>query len=305
MSYYPAFEPETAPPATPRSNAQRPSGLAPPPVRRAVEPTTEEEHDRNPTFGPAYWTLGIAAGLPALVSALGLLATATSALAAARPSVGLILGLLLVALALGTLLAHRLDYPAWTHPGVALLPTFGLFLPVVALHGQLAARVNGHPDAFVAVPVAITALLLAATAVVTVVIAFVVGRHAPSFSGVALLPLPLILAWAVLLTPTFREELLVRALISVLALVACATVVAWVVPARYRPLVPVVAVAVQIGVFRWLRLGWPAFGGALRPIVALDLALCVALVLLIAVAPLCAGWMRRAGWPEIQRLLRL
>ena len=258
----------------------------------------------NPTFGLAYWPLGLLAAGPALLGALGFLIVVLRPPQARGASFGIVLGVLIAALALGAIVAHLLDYPAWIAPGVTLLPVYALFLPAAVLHGQWGARVNGDPDPIVAVPFAATWALLAAAAIVTVAVAFAAGRHAPSFSGSALLPLPLLLAWTLVLAPAFDEGRVARAVVATLALTACATLVAWLAPAPLRPLAPLAAIAAQFALFWWLRLGWPAFGGAIAPIVWLDLALFLLLVVLIGLAPPCAAWVRRAGWPAAHRLLR-
>lgn len=290
MSRGPAIDPR----AIDRSRRVRP--IEGTPVRRA-------EGSGNPTFGPAYWSLGLGAATPALLGALALLSAGARLPLLPRLPAGMVLGLLLGALALGVVVVHRLDYPAWSHPGVALVPALGLFLPVAVWHGQVVVRINGDPDPVVVVPLAITWLLLVAAALVTAIVALIVGRQAPSFSGIAVLPLPLILAWTLVLVPGFREERVIGALASACMLLAWATFIAWIVPTGRRPLVPLVAIGLQFATFWALRLRPPTFGGALRPIIWLDLVLYVVLVALVGLAPACAGWVRRAGWPEIRRLL--
>jgi hypothetical protein len=258
----------------------------------------------NPTFGPAYWVLGALAALPSLLCALAFLLPRARASWLPPIGSGTLLGLLLAGLALLAAGIHRLDYPAWSQPLVTTLPTVGLYLPAAVLHGQTAARVNNDPDPIVALPLLATWLLLVAAAVVTLAVGLLVGRHAPSFCGSSLAPLPVVLAWMLVLTPDFREEVVTAALASAFALLALTTFVAWVVPADYRPLVPLAAIGLQFGAFWELRLPWPAFGGAIRPVIWLDVLLFVGLVVAVGSAPYCAAWVRRAGWPELQRLLR-
>jgi hypothetical protein len=168
----------------------------------------------NPTFGPAYWVLGALAALPSLLCALAFLLP--RARAAWLPSIGsgTLLGLLLAGLALLAAGIRRLDYPAWSQPLVTTLPAVGLFLPAAMLHGQTAARVNNDPDPIVALPLLAIWLLLVAAAVVTLTVGLLVGRHAPSFCGSSLAPLPVVLAWTLVLTPDFREEVVTAALAS-------------------------------------------------------------------------------------------
>ena len=204
---------------------------------------------------------------------------------------------------MGNVFAHHLDHPAWTQPLATALPVVGLYLPAAVLHGQTVGRANGDPDPVVAAPALITWLLLAMAATLTVAWGLVAGRHAPSFCGTALAPLPVVLAWTLALATDFREEVVVPALATGFALLAFATFIAWVVPARHRPFVPLLAIGAQLGAFWLLRLPWPTFEGAVRVVVGLDLGLFAVLVLLVGLAPVAAAWMRRAGWPEIQRLL--
>lgn len=278
-----------------RGPAARPVSGAP----RHAQPTTS-----NLTFGVDYWILGLLAASPALISTLGFLLVEVRLPRVVPFSLGGVLGVLIVGLALVTLFVRFLDYPAWSQPAVVLLPIYGLFLPAVVLHGQVLTQANGDPDPIVAVPVVVTWALMTIAAIVAVAVAVTVGRYAPSYSGTALVPLPVILAWVVVLMPSFTEERLARALASSLALAACTAVAAWVLPSSRRPLAPLVAIGAQLALFWWLGLGWPGFGGAVELIVLLDVALYVLLIVLIGLAPPCASWMRRAGWPELQRLLR-
>lgn len=255
----------------------------------------------NPTFGPEYWALGLAAALPALLAALTLLACAGFLPLIPRLPTGLGLGLLLLPLGAGAIAAHAAGYPAWSHPGVALIPTLLLFIPIAVLRGQIVARINGDPDRLVAVPLAICWLLLLAATVAIVGGVVTIGRHAPSFSGLALLPLPLALAWVVILAPPFRERAVTGALGTALALAALATFAAWIAPTALRPFVPLAAVAAQLGIFWLQRIAWPAFGGALRPLIALDIALFVGLLLAILFAPLLATWVARTAWPALEQ----
>lgn len=264
---------------------------------------TPTEPVPNPTFGTDFWILGLAAALPAILAALALLACAGTLPLIPRLPVGVLLGGLLVLLALGTLAAHLTDYPAWSHPGVVLIPILALFLPAAIIRGQVIVQINGDPDLVVVAPLAIAWLLMLAATIVSVGAAVTIGRHAPSFSGLALLPLPLIQAWLLILAPPFRERTVLVALGSALALTALATFAAWVVPLKQRPYVPLLAIAAQFGIFWLQRFGWPTFNGALRPIVALDIALYVGLIALVATAPLLATWMRRSAWPVLRELI--
>ena len=256
----------------------------------------------NPTFGPEYWLLGLAAAFPALLAAtLLILCAGGLPLLPALPA-GPVLLALLAFFGVGGLAAGRFGYPAWSHPGIALIPTLALLVPAAILRGHLIPRVNGDPDPLAILPVGIAWLLQLAATIVIVSVAVTLGRHAPSFSGLALLPAPLILAWLFVIPPPFVERQALAALGSALALAALATFAAWVVPARQRPLVPLLAVAAQLGLFWLRRFGWPSFGGLIRPIAALDIALWVVLIALVLVAPVLAAWMRRAGWPALRRL---
>ena len=83
----------------------------------------------NPTFGVEYWILGLVAALPTLLAALVLLACGGALPLIPRLPVGMTLGGVLIILALGALAAHVADYPAWTHPGIVLIPILALFPP--------------------------------------------------------------------------------------------------------------------------------------------------------------------------------
>lgn len=257
----------------------------------------------NPTFGPEYWPLGLAAAFPALLAATLLLLCAGGLPFVPAPPAGPVLLVLLALLGAGAVAAGRLGYPAWTHPGIALIPTLALLVPAAALRGQLVVRANGDPDPLALLPLAVAWLLMLAATIVIAGVAVTLGRYAPSFSGLALLPTPLILAWLFVIPPPFAERQALAALGSALALAALVTFAAWVAPARQRPLVPLLALAAQLGLFWLRRFGWPNFAGLTRPIAALDIALWVALVALVLVAPVLAAWMRRAGWPAVRRLL--
>lgn len=257
----------------------------------------------NPTFGPEYWPLGLAAAVPALLaSTLLILCAGGLPFLPALPA-GPVLIVVLALLGAGALAAHRFGYPAWSHPGIALIPTLALLLPAATLRGQLIAHVNGDSDPMAILPVAIAWLLILAATTMIVIVAVTLGRYAPSFSGLAILPAPLILAWLFVLPAPFAERQALAALGSALALAALATFAAWVAPARQRPLVPLLALAAQFGLFWLRRFGWPNFDGLVRPIAALDIALYVVLVALVLIAPVLAAWMRRAGWPAVRRLL--
>lgn len=257
----------------------------------------------NPTFGPEYWPLGFAAACPAfLIALLFLLCAGAVPLVPPLPT-GLVLGGALVLLSVGAIGAHRFGYPAWTHPGLTLLPTLALLVPAAILRGEVIIRINGDPSRVVLVPLVAAWLLLLAATIVIAGVGVTLGRYAPSFSGLALLPTPLILAWLFVLAPPFAERAVLAALGSALALAALATFIAWIMPAQHRPLVPLLALAAQLGLFWLRRFGWPDFGGALRPLVALDILLYLALVALIATAPIVAAWVRREGWPTIRHLL--
>ncbi len=257
----------------------------------------------NPTFGAEFWILGLVAVLPTLLVALVLLACGGAVPLLPRPPVGVTLGGVLILLALGALAAHVADYPAWTHPGVVLIPILALFLPAAIIRGQVVTQVNGDSDWVVLAPLGISWLLMLAATVVIVGVAVTIGRHAPSFSGLALLPVPLIQAWLLILAPPFRERLVLLALGSALILTALATFAAWVVPTNQRPYVPLVAIGAQFGVFWLQRFGWPTFNGALRWVVALDIILYVALVALVAAAPILAAWVRRSAWPTLREII--
>lgn len=257
----------------------------------------------NPTFGPEYWPLGLAAAFPALLVALLFLLCAGALPLVPPPPTGLVLGGVLMLLGLGAIGAHQFGYPAWTHPGLALLPTLALLVPAAVLRGETVTRINGDPSRIAVVPLAVEWLLILAATIVIAGVGVTLGRYAPSFSGLALLPTPLILAWLFVLAPPFAERAVLVALGSALALAALATFVAWVVPAQHRPLIPLLALAAQFGLFWLRRFGWPDFGGALRPIVVLDILLYLALVALVAAAPILAAWVRREGWSAVRQLL--
>lgn len=268
------------------------------PVRGMETPVAEAP---NPTFGLAYWQLGLLAALPLLLAGIVLLADDLPRAPLAGINVGWLLAGLLVMLALAVAGAHRLGYPAWTQPLVTALPLLGVFLPVVTLHGQIIARVNGDPDRIVAVPLLVTWLLLVAATVICFVVAMLAGQTAPSYSGVGLLPLPLLLAWSLVLTPAFREDRVEPAFGSALLLAALAAFIAWLAPPARRSLVPLATIGLQFVAFLALRLHWPAFGGAIVLVIVLDVVLFAGLVVLIGSAPFCAAWLRQVGWPEVIR----
>ena len=256
----------------------------------------------NPTFGLDYWVLGLVAAFPAFCCALALLASAGRLPRVAPVPLGFALGGVLVLLGVGAVFAHANDYPAWSQPGVALLPILTLFMPVAMVRGQIVTRINGDPDRMAAAPLAVTWLLLAAATIVCAAVAVVIGRHAPSFSGMALLPAPLILAWLILMAPPFEEIEVINALGCALALTALATFLAWLAPAAWRPAAPAVALGLQYILFWALGMPWPSFSGALRPLIALDIALYAALVVLVLLVPFCAAWLRDEGWAAVERL---
>jgi len=256
----------------------------------------------NPTFGPEYWPLGLAAASPALLAATLLILCAGGLPVLPALPAGPVLVILLALLTTSALATHRFGYPAWSHPGIALIPTLALLVPAATLRGQLLPQVNGDPDPMAILPLGIAWLLVLAATVAIATVAVTLGRYAPSFSGLALLPTPLILAWLFVIPPPFVERQALAALGSALALAALATFAAWVVPARQRPLVPLLALAAQLGLFWLRRFGWPSFSGLVRPIAGLDIALYVILVALVLIAPVLAAWMRRAGWPAVRRL---
>lgn len=257
----------------------------------------------NPTFGAEFWLLGLMAALPTLLAALMLLVCGGAIPLIPRPPVGVTMGGVLIILALGALAAHVADYPAWTHPGVVLIPILALFLPAAIIRGQVVTQINGDSDWVVLAPLAISWLLMLAATIVIVGVGVTIGRHAPSFSGLALLPMPLIQAWLLILAPPFQERLVLLALGSALVLTALATFAAWVVPTNQRPYVPLVAIGAQFGVFWLQRFGWPIFNGALRWVVALDIILYVVLIALVAVAPILAAWVRRSAWPTLREVI--
>ncbi len=262
-----------------------------------------DDADRhNPTFGLDYWVLGLAAALPSFCCALALLAAAGLLPRVPQMPVGLVLGGVLVLLGIVTVFAHANAYPAWTQPGVGLLPILTFFMPVAMLRGQIVARINGDPDRMAAAPLAVAWLLLAGATIICAAVAVGIGRHAPSFSGITLLPAPLLLGWLVLLAPPFEEIEVINAVGCALALASLATFLAWLMPANWRPAAPAVALGLQFILFWLLRLGWPSFSGALRPLIALDIALYAVLVLLVLLVPFCATWLRDEGWATVERL---
>lgn len=283
------------------AEAMRPAERAAPPERR-TQPREPEPSRHNPTFGIDYWVLGLGSAVPALLCAVALLTSAGLFPRVPEVPLGLVLGAVLVLLGVGAVFAHANDYPAWTQPGVTLLPILTLFLPAAALRGQVVARINGDPDRMVAAPLVAIWLLLAAATLACVLVAVSVGRHAPSFCGTALLPAPLMLSWLLLLAPPFEEAEVLTALGSALALTALATFLAWLLPTAWRPAAPAVAFALQFAQFMLLGIGWPRFAGALVPVIAGDVALYVALVILVLVAPFCATWLKNRGWSAVERL---
>lgn len=288
----------TPPPAEKSHPAER---AAPNTQRPSVRSQELERH--NPTFGLDYWVLGLGASLPAFICAVVLLASAGILPRVPQLPLGLVLGGVLVLLSVGAVFAHANDYPAWTQPGVTLLPILALFLPAATLRGEVVTRINGDPDRAVIAPLLATLLLLAAATLVCAIVAVVIGRHAPSFSGLSLLPAPLMLSWLILLAPPFEESEVINALGCSLALAALTTFVAWFAPAAWRPAAPALAYVLQFALFVALGIGWPTFSGALRPVIVLDLALLVGLIFLVLFIPLCAAWMRRRGWRAVERLM--
>jgi hypothetical protein len=257
----------------------------------------------NPTFGLDYWVLGLGAAVPSFLCALALLASAGLLPRLPQVPLGLALGGVLVLLAVGAVFAHANDYPAWTQPGVALLPILTLFLPAATLRGEVVSRINGDPDRMVVAPLVVIWLLLAASTLVCAIVAIAIGRHAPSFSGMALLPAPLILSWLILLAPPFEEAEVLNALGCALALSALTTFVAWLAPAAWRPAAPALAFILQFALFVLLGITWPSLNGALRPVIALDLLLLVGLIFLVLFVPPCAAWLRQRGWSAVERLV--
>jgi hypothetical protein len=280
----------------------RPTDNAAPIVQRPSSRTLEQVR-HNPTFGLDYWVLGLGASLPSLLCALVLLASAGVLPHVPQMPLGLVLGGVLVLLGVGAVFAHANDYPAWTQPGVTLLPILMLFLPAATLRGEVITRINGDPDRAVVAPLVAIWLLLAAATLVCAIVAIVIGRHAPSFSGMSLLPAPLILSWLILLAPPFEESEVITALGCSLALAALTTFVGWFAPTAWRPAAPVLAYVLQFALFTVLGIGWPSLSGALRPMIVLDLALFVGLVFLVLFVPFCATWLRHRGWSAVERLI--
>lgn len=282
------------------------------PEQVAEDPARRTEGDRraaivreNPTYGPNYWLLGLAAAAPSLSVAL------TFATPLIRwPRLGMVpqgslLALLLVTLAAGSFVAHLLLYPAWSQTWVVNLTVVALVTPATVLHGATFAASAGDPDPVVGLGVLATWLLMLGCLTVATVLALVVGRFAPSFSGIALIPAPLLLTWTIVAPGRFREDVANAALASSFALAALAAFVAWLVPAGLRLYVPLLAMAVQAVLCIALGLGLTTVTGAVRPFTFLDALLCIALTGIAMVMPLFATWMRRDGWPEVRRLLAL
>lgn len=260
-----------------------------------VEPTA--------TFGLDHWYLGLLAAVPALVLAVAFIACAGVLRLVPALPVGPVVGVVLVLLILGAGWAHWQHYPAWTQPGIVLIPTLLIFVPTVLLQRQLLWQVNGDTDRVVLAPLVVCLVLLFAGVVSIVGLAIIIGRSAPSLASVSVLPLPLLLSWGLLLDIRYTEQLVLAAIGSALALVAFVTFVTWLTPQQQRPFVPLLAVVAQLGVFWLQHFGWPQFAGLVRWIVGVNLVLLVLLVLLLGLAPLLAAWMRRVGWPVIEQYL--
>lgn len=259
----------------------------------------------NPTFGPAYWMLGLLAAWPALTAAVVFALPLVRLPRLGQLPQGPLLGALLLMLACGSFIAHVLYYPAWSQTWPVSLAMVALLAPVTALHGAVLSASLGDPDPVVAIGVLATWLLLIGATVLVTLIASVVGRYAPSYSGVALTPAPLLLGWTLVIPGQFRDDLVAAALTSTFALGAFAAFVAWMLPPAVQRVVPLFAVVAQVVLFAVMRLGLPGAGGASRPFVAVDIALALVVTLVAVALPGPAAWWRQVGWPEVRRRLAL
>ncbi len=278
----------------------------PPPVQTsgATSIAARVVEQPNPTFGLDYWLLGLVAALPTLVTAAALLICAGVVPALPRLPTGGVLGAVVVLLFVAAIGAYLLNFPAWSQPAIVLIPTLLLVLPVAIMRRQVIWQINGDTDSAVLAPLLVLWLLLLAAVIVSVVVAMVVGQHAPSFSGIALTPLLLIDGWLLVLTPRYSERLVLLALGSAFALAALTTFVAWIVPTSRRPYLPLLAIAVQLGAWWLQQIGWPHYAGLVRWVVGLDLLLLLGLLFTVVLAPVLASWVRRDGWPAFRAWLQ-
>src|SRR5919202_861329 len=168
-------------PATASAPAREASPDAPTARGRVIRPQPVEQS--NPTYGATYWALGALAASPALLCGLVFLVPDLRLPRVPRLDLNVLLGVLVLVLALANVVAHQLDYPAWSQPLATMLPVAGLFLPAAMLHGQAVTLANGDPDPVVAAPALVSWLLLALAAMLTVIWGLIVGRHAPSYRG--------------------------------------------------------------------------------------------------------------------------
>lgn len=259
----------------------------------------------NPTFGPAYWLLGLVAAWPTLSAAVVFAAPLVRLPRLGQVPQGPLLGTLLVMLACGSFVAHVLHYPAWMQTWPVSLATVALLAPATVFHGAVLSSSLGDPDPVVAIGVLATWLLMIGAIAIVALIAAIVGRYAPSYSGVALTPAPLLLGWMLFMPGQFRDDIVTAALTSTFALAALAAFVAWLLPTVVRQYVPLFAVVAQAVLLVALRLGLLNADGASRPVVAADIALSLVVTLVAVLLPEAAAWWRQVGWREVRRRLAL
>lgn len=259
----------------------------------------------NPTYGSRYWVLGCLAAWPSVAVAAVFAAPLVRLPRVGQLPQGLLLAAMLALLALGGLVGHVLHYPAWSQTWVVSLVAVGLLAPATMQHGAALAGSAADPDPVVAIAVLATWLLMVGAFIVTGTVAVMVGRYAPSYSGVSMTVAPLLLGWALAMPGRFRDDIVDAALASTFTLGALTAFIAWIVPAAVRLYLPLFAVAAQAGLFAVLRLGPPSQDGASRPLMLLDVALVLCWTLVAVATPALARWWRRAGWPEVRRRLAL
>lgn len=249
--------------------------------------------------------LGLLAAWPALSAAVVFAAPLVRLPRLGPAPQGPLLAALLVMLACGSFVAHVLQYPAWSQTWPVSLATVALLAPATVFHGAVLSSSLGDPDPVVAVGVLTTWLLLIGAITIVALVASIVGRYAPSYSGVGLTPAPLLLGWVLVMPGGFRDDIVTSALTSTFALAALAAFVAWMLPAVARRYVPLFAVVAQAVLFAAMRLGLADAGGASRPLVLADIALALVVTLVAVALPGPAAWWRRVGWPEVRRRLAL